>query len=84
MRAMPTIRAADEGCACPACTRYSRAYLHHLVRANEILGSMLLTEHNLRYYGGLMRACAARSRRARSAISPPLCRDQARGDIPPL
>jgi queuine tRNA-ribosyltransferase len=48
-------RPLDESCDCPACTQYSRAYLHHLVKANEILGSMLLTQHNLRYYGGLMR-----------------------------
>ena len=40
-------RPLDDRCACAACTRYSRAYLHHLVRANEILGAMLLTEHNL-------------------------------------
>ncbi len=46
--------ALDESCACPVCARYSRAYLHHLARAGEILGGMLLTEHNLRYYGGLM------------------------------
>jgi queuine tRNA-ribosyltransferase len=48
-------RPLDEGCGCAACTRFSRAYLSHLVKANEILGSMLLTEHNLRYYGDLMR-----------------------------
>ena len=51
MPAMATIRGRlDEACGCPACTRYSRAYLHHLVRAGEILGPMLLTGHNLRYY----------------------------------
>jgi queuine tRNA-ribosyltransferase len=48
-------RPLDERCDCPACTQYGRAYLHHLVKANEILGSMLLTQHNLRYYGRLMR-----------------------------
>jgi queuine tRNA-ribosyltransferase len=46
----------DPGCSCPACTGYSRAYLHHLSRAGEILGSMLLTTHNLQYYGDLMAA----------------------------
>jgi queuine tRNA-ribosyltransferase len=44
----------DPECPCPACTGYSRAYLHHLSRAGEILGSMLLTAHNLQYYGDLM------------------------------
>jgi queuine tRNA-ribosyltransferase len=44
----------DPTCSCPACTGYSRAYLHHLCRSGEILGSMLLTAHNLRYYADLM------------------------------
>jgi queuine tRNA-ribosyltransferase len=44
----------DRDCNCPACTGYSRAYLHHLVRCGEILGAMLLTAHNLRYYADLM------------------------------
>jgi len=44
----------DAECACPTCTGYSRAYLHHLCRCGEILASMLLTWHNLRYYGDLM------------------------------
>ena len=48
-------RPLEEGCGCAACRSYSRAYLHHLVKANEILACMLLTEHNLRYYGDLMR-----------------------------
>jgi queuine tRNA-ribosyltransferase len=47
-------RPLDAECACRACQNHSRAYLHHLVRANEILASMLLTEHNLRYYQDLM------------------------------
>ncbi|MBO7073187.1 MAG: tRNA-guanine transglycosylase, partial [Acetobacter sp.] len=42
-------------CDCPACVRHSRAYLHHLFRAREILGPMLLTWHNLAYYQRLMR-----------------------------
>ncbi|WP_428493711.1 tRNA guanosine(34) transglycosylase Tgt [Rhodopila sp.] len=45
----------DLACDCPACTRYSRAYLHHLFRAKEILGPMLLTWHNLTFYQSLMR-----------------------------
>ena len=47
-------RPLDETCTCPACTGYSRAYLHHVVRADEIIGSMLLTWHNLHYYQVLM------------------------------
>ncbi len=49
----------DPECPCPACTGYSRAYLHHLSRSGEILGSMLLTAHNLRYYADLMAAMRA-------------------------
>ena len=45
----------DEKCKCYACENHSRAYLHHLVKANEILGSMLMTEHNIFYYQDLMR-----------------------------
>ena len=46
----------DDACGCPACTGYSRAYLHHLVMAKEMLGPMLLTWHNLHYYQDLMAA----------------------------
>ena len=41
-------------CGCPACASYSRAYVHHLVRSGEILGAMLMTEHNLWFYQRLM------------------------------
>jgi queuine tRNA-ribosyltransferase len=44
----------DESCPCPACARYSRAYLHHLQKAGEMLGAMLVTEHNLTFYQQLM------------------------------
>lgn len=44
----------DPECACPVCAGWSRAYLHHLVRAGEILGAMLMTEHNLYFYQALM------------------------------
>ncbi len=47
-------RPLDEACTCPACSSYSRAYLHHVVRSQEIIGSMLLTWHNLHYYQELM------------------------------
>jgi queuine tRNA-ribosyltransferase len=46
----------DNRCTCPICARYSRAYLHHLHRSGEILGAMLLTEHNLSFYQQLMSA----------------------------
>jgi queuine tRNA-ribosyltransferase len=48
-------RPIDERCACPACKRFSRAYLHHLFKAGEMLGPMLLTRHNLQHYQDLMR-----------------------------
>jgi queuine tRNA-ribosyltransferase len=47
-------RPLDEHCTCPACTGYSRAYLHHVFRAKEIISSMLLTWHNLHYFQELM------------------------------
>ncbi|MAY88051.1 MAG: tRNA guanosine(34) transglycosylase Tgt [Pseudooceanicola sp.] len=47
-------RPLDEGCSCPACRGYSRAYLHHVFRAQEMISGMLLTWHNLQYYQDLM------------------------------
>jgi queuine tRNA-ribosyltransferase len=44
----------DPECRCPACREFSRAYLHHVVKANEIIASVLLTWHNLTYYQDLM------------------------------
>lgn len=44
----------DPECGCPTCATWSRAYLHHLVRAGEILGAMLMTEHNIFFYETLM------------------------------
>jgi queuine tRNA-ribosyltransferase len=44
----------DPACRCPVCATWTRAYLHHLVRSGEILGSMLMTEHNLWFYQALM------------------------------
>jgi len=44
----------DPACACPVCSNYSRAYLHHLAKAQEMLGAMLLTQHNIHYYQALM------------------------------
>ena len=47
-------RPLDDGCSCPACRGYSRAYLHHVFRAGEMISGMLLTWHNLQYYQDLM------------------------------
>lgn len=47
-------RPLDENCGCPACQNYSRAYLHHVFRSQEMISSMLLTWHNLRYYQDIM------------------------------
>ncbi len=49
----------DEDCPCPTCRDYSRAYLHHLDRAGEILGSRLCSHHNLWYYQSLMQGLRA-------------------------
>ena len=47
-------RPLDEDCSCPACCNYSRAYLHHVFKAQEMISSMLLTWHNLHYFQDLM------------------------------
>jgi queuine tRNA-ribosyltransferase len=44
----------EAGCRCPACTTFSRAYVHHLVKSGEILGAMLMTQHNLWFYQRIM------------------------------
>jgi queuine tRNA-ribosyltransferase len=78
-------RPLDEECGCPACRRFSRAYLHHLTRCEEILGPMLLTQHNIQYYQDLMRglrAAIAEGRAARYAQD--VLDGEARGDVPPL
>jgi queuine tRNA-ribosyltransferase len=62
----------DPDCPCPTCSTYSRAYVHHLVRSGEILGAMLMTEHNLWFYQRLMqgmRDAIAESRFAAHAAS---------------
>ena len=53
-RHMDDPRPLDENCTCPTCQNYSRAYLHHVFKAQEIISSMLLTWHNLHYYKELM------------------------------
>ncbi len=47
-------RPLDENCGCPACSNYSRAYLHHVFRSNEMISGMLLTWHNLHYFQDIM------------------------------
>jgi queuine tRNA-ribosyltransferase len=44
----------EPGCPCPACTQFERAYVHHLVKSGEILGAMLMTQHNLWFYQRVM------------------------------
>jgi queuine tRNA-ribosyltransferase len=57
----------DEECTCPTCSTYSRAYVHHLVRSGEILGAMLMTEHNLSFYQRLMQGMRDAIREGRFA-----------------
>ena len=78
-------RPLDEDCSCPACRSYSRAYLHHVFRSQEIISSMLLTWHNLHYYQELMagmRAAIAEGRFA--AWEADFHAGRAEGDIDPL
>lgn len=78
-------RPLDEDCTCPACRGHSRAYLHHLVRTDEILGSMLLTWHNLQYYQDLMAGLrAAIAAGTLAAFVDRFHRRRAEGDLPPL
>ena len=78
-------RPIDEQCACPACRNHSRAYLHHLIRSEEMLGPMLLTWHNLHYYQDIMRGL--RGAIEAGSLGPWIAAfeaEQALGDIPPL
>ncbi|MFV0513111.1 MAG: tRNA guanosine(34) transglycosylase Tgt [Jhaorihella sp.] len=78
-------RPLDESCTCPACRGYSRAYLHHVFRAGEIISSMLLTWHNLHYYQELtagMRGAIAEGTFA--AWERDFHAARAQGDIEPL
>lgn len=78
-------RPLDEECTCPACRNYSRAYLHHVFRAQEIISSMLLTWHNLHYYQELM--AGLRAGIAEGRLNDFVAEFEARrsgGDIEPL
>ena len=78
-------RPLDEACSCPACSLYSRAYLHHLFKADEVQGLMLLTWHNLQYYQDLMADMrAAIEANCFAAFQVQFAEQQAMGDIDPL
>jgi len=78
-------RPLDPDCGCPACTAYSRAYLHHVFKAGEIIAAMLLTWHNLHYYQELMaglRAAIAEGKLADFVIA--FHARRSAGDLQPL
>jgi len=78
-------RPIDESCACPACTRFSRAYVHHLFKAAEMLGPMLLTRHNLQHYQTLMRGIReAIAAGTYADFSAKTCAEIDLGDVPAL
>ena len=84
-RHMDDPRPLDEACSCPACRSYSRAYLHHVFKAEEMISGMLLTWHNLHYYQELMagmREAIAAGRFA--AWEADFHAQRAAGDIEPL
>jgi queuine tRNA-ribosyltransferase len=78
-------RPLDAESSCPAARDHSRAYLHHLVKANEMLGAMLLTEINLFYYQELMAGMRlAITQRRFEAFRAAVKEGWARGDMPAL
>ncbi len=78
-------RPLDTLCECPACRNYCRGYLHHLLKAKEILGSVLLTWHNLHYYQELMAGMRAAIEKGRlSDFALEFFARQDQGDIEPL
>ncbi len=78
-------RPLDEGCTCPACSSYSRAYLHHVFRAQEMISGMLLTWHNLHYFQEIMAGMRAAIAAGRFADwEADFHAGRAEGDIPPL
>ena len=78
-------RPLDEECTCPACKNYSRAYLHHVNKAGEIIASMLMTWHNLHYYQELMQGLRdAIAAGTLAAFVAGFHARRAQGDIEPL
>ena len=75
----------DATCGCPVCGTWTRAYLHHLIRANESLGGMLLTWNNLSYYQDLMAGIRKAIEEGRFADFMAETQETwARGDLAPL
>ena len=78
-------RPVDPECACATCRNHSRAYIHHLFRAEEMLGPVLLTRHNLYYYQELMRALrAAIAAGELDKFAAGFVAQQAQGDLEPI
>ncbi len=78
-------RPLDEQCSCPACSNYSRAYLHHVFRANEMISGMLLTWHNLHYFQEIMQGMRdAIAAGAFEAWQAEFHAQRAQGDIDPI
>ena len=78
-------RPLEEGCDCPLCTNYTRAYIHHLQKCNEVLAVMLLTWHNIRYYQRLMQGLRdALATDTLDEFVKSFYANQAQGDIPAL
>ncbi|AGI68828.1 queuine tRNA-ribosyltransferase Tgt [Octadecabacter antarcticus 307] len=78
-------RPLDEGCGCPACSNYSRAYLHHVFRSQEMISGMLLTWHNLTYFQDIMAGMRnAIATQTFAAWEADFHRTRAQGDIDPL
>ena len=78
-------RPLDEDCTCPACRNYSRAYLHHVFRAQEMISGMLLTWHNLHYYQELMQGVRDAISQGRfAAFEAAFHAKRAEGDIEPI
>ncbi|MGB8813585.1 MAG: tRNA guanosine(34) transglycosylase Tgt [Paracoccaceae bacterium] len=84
-RHMDDPRPLDDACTCPACTQYSRAYLHHVFKSQEIIASMLLTWHNLHYFQELMQGLRdAIASQTLAAFVKTFHETRAQGDIDPL
>ena len=78
-------RPLDEHCTCPACRNYSRAYLHHVFRAQEMISGMLLTWHNLHYFQEIMQGMrGAIANGTFAAWEADFHENRAQGDIDPL
>ena len=78
-------RPLDEDCPCPACRGYSRAYLHHVFRSNEMISGMLLTWHNLQYFQNIMAGMRAAITEGRfAAWEAAFHARRAEGDIEPV